>query len=64
MYLKRWCRSTGYNKGKLSYHNMGIIELLDLHLPIQAVSITTKIVNLIHTHGKFYSIQLYDKVCQ
>ena len=36
-----------------------IVWLLDLLLPMQLVSITTKVVSLNPIHGKMYSIQHY-----
>jgi len=32
---------------------------LDLQLPVQSISITTKVVSSNHVHGKVYSIQHY-----
>ena len=36
-----------------------IVWYLDLHLPMQSVPITTKVVSLIPTHGEVYLIQHY-----
>ena len=36
-----------------------IIWRLDLQLPVQSLSITTKVVSLNPSHGKVYSIQRY-----
>ena len=36
-----------------------IVWYLDLHLPMQSVPITTKVVSLIPAHGEVYPIQHY-----
>ena len=36
-----------------------IVWWLDLHLPMQSVPITTKVVSSNPTHGKVYLIKLY-----
>jgi hypothetical protein len=36
-----------------------IVQYLDLQLPVQLVTITTKVVSLNPVHGEVYSIQRY-----
>jgi hypothetical protein len=50
------------NKGKFLSSNIGavlIVWLLDLQLPVQLVSITTKVLSWNPVHGEVYSIQRY-----
>jgi len=37
-----------------------IVWQMDLQLPVQSVSITTRVVSSNHTHGDVYSIQHYS----
>jgi hypothetical protein len=42
-----------------------IVRYLELHLPVQSVPITTKVVSSNPANGEVYSKQCYsDKVCQ